>query len=192
MFVQLWRKKDKRNFYDRFTEPLPSGVFLSNRFFPYTSHIWSVVLSSFICLRKIFAAKCDATAIFCSRRVACAHNRLSSWFSDNNSHSKICRENMLLSETECQLHLLQNLPSLEMSKRRLNFLIETMRNMTDLSKEEYYYSEINSESVEEIVSLGSAAGTVCDCKHECCRVAKRMEWRARKAWEGGRKLSCLW
>jgi sulfopyruvate decarboxylase TPP-binding subunit len=46
-----------------------------------------------------------------------------------------------------------------MSKRHLNFVTDIIPDMIELSEEEHNFSEISSEREEEIVSLGSVAGT---------------------------------
>jgi hypothetical protein len=47
-----------------------------------------------------------------------------------------------------------------MLKRHMNLAVDSIRDMTELSEEENNYSEISSESEEEIVSSGSVAGQV--------------------------------
>jgi hypothetical protein len=46
-----------------------------------------------------------------------------------------------------------------MMKTNLNLLTDTICEMIELSEEEQNFSEVSSESEEETVSLGSAAGT---------------------------------
>jgi hypothetical protein len=47
--------------------------------------------------------------------------------------------------------------------------VYSVRDMIKLSEEENNYIEISSESVEEIVSLGSVAGT-CKCDYKYCNM----------------------